>query len=133
VKGWVGDGHPECLIEHEGICRVQRPGSEQAGAAFRARQDGYTDVPGGDRMAREPHQLSRADLLQRSPGRQLGRRECRTSYVGDAARALGYQLLFLPWLSEFFVVILFLFFLYRVWSHDVALAVLELTMYTRLD
>jgi hypothetical protein len=53
--------------------------------------------------------------------------------VGDAARALGYQLLFLPWLSEFFVVILFLFFLYRVWSHDVALAVLELTMYTRLD
>lgn len=48
MKGWVGHGHPECLIEHEGICRVQRPGSEQAGAAFRARQDGYTDVPGGD-------------------------------------------------------------------------------------
>lgn len=70
MKGWVGHGHPECLIEHEAICRVQRPGSEQAGAAFRARQDGYTDVPGGDRTTRELRQLSGADVLQRSPGRQ---------------------------------------------------------------
>lgn len=71
MKGWVGHGHPECLIEHEGICRVQRSGSEQAGAAFRARQDGYTDVPGGRQNRQRAGSAVWGDVLQKSPGRQL--------------------------------------------------------------
>lgn len=106
MKGWVGHGHPECLIEHEGICRVQRPGSEQAGAAFRARQDGYTDVPGGgggerDRTVRELGQLCGVTYCRNPQGDSCEGERAECLMRGIQEGALGYQLLFLPWVSKF--------------------------------
>ena len=45
MKGWVGHGHPEHLVEHQGVRGIQGPGPEQAGGALGARKDSRSDVP----------------------------------------------------------------------------------------
>lgn len=52
MKGWIGHGHREHLVKHEGVRGVQGPGPEQAGGAFGAGKDSHTDVPRGQKHGR---------------------------------------------------------------------------------
>lgn len=47
MEGWVGHGHPEHLIEHQGVRGIQGPGPEEAGGALGARKESRSDVPRG--------------------------------------------------------------------------------------
>ena len=58
MKGWVGHGHPEHLVEHQGVRGVQRPGPEQAGGTLGAGKDSHANVPRGTETQESLGQVS---------------------------------------------------------------------------